>query len=82
MSKVVPMDEVKAWPLKTYPPHRDQAHALDLKDFAIQHAGLPIGEPLTIIEDHLRPARRWPLATSMTSTDARIPSCGFSGSLR
>ena len=38
------------------PPHRDQAHAIDLKDFAVQHAGLPIGEPLTIIEDHLRRA--------------------------
>ena len=56
MSKVVPMDEVKAWRLKTYPPHSDPAHAIDLKDFAVRHAGLPIGEPLTIIEDHLRRA--------------------------
>lgn len=54
MSKVVPMDEVKAWRLKTYPPHSDPAHAIDLKDFAVRHAGLPIGKPLTIIEDHLR----------------------------
>lgn len=57
MSRVVPMDEVKAWPLKTYPGHSDPAHAIDLKDFAVRHAGLPIDEPLTIIDDHLRKAR-------------------------
>lgn len=56
MSKVVPMDEVKAWPLKTYRGHSDPAHAIDLKDFAVRHAELPIGKPLTIIEDHLRRA--------------------------
>ena len=53
MSRVVPMDEVKAWPLKTYRGHSDPAHAIDLKDFAVRHAGLPIGKPLTTIEDHL-----------------------------
>jgi hypothetical protein len=53
MSRVVPMDEVKAWPLKTYRGHSDPAHAIDLKDFAVRHAGLPIGEPLATIEDHL-----------------------------
>ncbi len=58
LSRVVPMEEVKAWPLKTYPPHSDPAHAIDLKDFAVRHAGLPADEPLTIIEDHLGRAPR------------------------
>jgi hypothetical protein len=54
MSRVVPMDEVKGWTRKTYPGHDDPAHAIDLEDFAVRHAGLPADRPLSVIEDHLR----------------------------
>lgn len=54
MSRVVPMDEVKAWPRKTYSGYSDPAHAIDLQDFAVRHAGLPNGKTLTTIEDQLR----------------------------
>jgi hypothetical protein len=53
LSRVVPMDEVKSWPIKTYGEHKDPAHAMDLRDFAVKHAGLPEDKPLAIIEDFL-----------------------------
>ncbi|HEY1704089.1 MAG TPA: hypothetical protein VGG75_30700 [Trebonia sp.] len=53
LSRVVPMDEVKSWPLKTYGEHKDPAHAMNLRDFAVKHAGLPKDKPLAIIEDFL-----------------------------
>lgn len=54
-SKVVPMDEVKAWPLRAYGSYGDPALAMDLRDFAVRHAGLPSEEKtLVTIEDYLR----------------------------
>jgi hypothetical protein len=54
MSKVVPMDEVKAWTLRNYGEYGDPAHATDLRDFAVRHAGLPSEEKtLVTMEDYL-----------------------------
>lgn len=53
MSRVVPMDEVKRWPVKTFGEHKDPAHAIDLTDFAVKHAGLPPGKELAVIEEYL-----------------------------
>jgi hypothetical protein len=53
MSRVVPMDEVKAWRRKTYSSYSDPAHAINLEEFARRHAGLPPDKTLTTIEEQL-----------------------------
>lgn len=53
VSRVVPMDAVKGWPVKTYSRHSDPAHAIDLQDFAMRHAGLPDDKTLKTIEEQL-----------------------------
>jgi hypothetical protein len=66
MSGVVPMDEVKEWPLKTYREYGDPAHAIKLKDFAVRYAGLPTDETLATIENYLR---RPPMVASRSIED-------------
>lgn len=55
MSKVVPMNEVKEWPVEKLGGHPDPAHVMNLRDFAVRNAGMPIEETtLATIEDYLR----------------------------
>ena len=55
MSKVVPMNEVKEWPVEKLGRYGDPAHVMNLRDFAVRHAGMPSEErTLETIEDYLR----------------------------
>ena len=53
------------------------AHAIDLQDFAIRHAGLPDDKTLKTIEEQLSRDRAVASRDIDDVTGARIPSCGF-----